>query len=145
MNKKSTVKIQVVSALLVLALGLSQAVSATGHEDECKASVQGKISWDPGSVDPKAKEWKAENLDALCKGTKNAAEPGQCFQKVMTGNLRWGESDKWEWKNALSLCAGADNADERIACFKGRIDAGEKWDTAIFQCQAHNSIGNTVK
>ena len=145
MNNITSAKMITAALLLASASVMSFDVLAGGHETACMANVQGKIAWDPGSVDPKAKEWKQENLETLCKGVTNSNAPGQCFEKVMAGNVRWGESDKWEWKNAISLCAGADDAEKRITCFKGRIDSGEKWDTAIFQCQANNSIGNTVK
>lgn len=138
--------VPILSAISILFfLGLSQNVSAKGPVSECKDHIQNKIAWDPNSPYETAQKWEKVNLESLCKGTKTPEEPGKCFHHVMTGHVKWGATDKWEWKNAISLCAGTNNSDERIACFEGRIKEGEKWDTAIFQCQAANkSLDNKV-
>ncbi|MEQ1639047.1 MAG: hypothetical protein ABL903_20485 [Methylococcales bacterium] len=141
---KNTVK--VLSALsLVFCLNLSQSVSASDHETACKDHIQNKIAWDPNSAYETAQKWEQANLDSLCKGTKSPEEPGKCFHHLMTGHVKWGVDDKWEWKNAIALCAGTNNSDQRISCFEGRIKSGEKWDAAIFQCQASsNALDNKV-
>lgn len=134
---------KIISAIAILfCLGFSQTISAKGAVSECKDYVQNKIAWDPNSGYESAQKWEEANLDSLCKGTQKAEEPGKCFHHLMTGHVKWGDSDKWEWKNAISLCAGTNNSDERIACFEGRIKAGEKWDAAVFQCQARSKTLN---
>ncbi|KJV07676.1 hypothetical protein [Methylocucumis oryzae] len=143
LTTKNTVK--VLSAIsLIFSVNISQNASATEHEKMCKEHIQNKIAWDT-SDGAGAYKWEDANLENLCKGTKTPEEPGECFHKVMTGHIKWGDSDKWEWKNAIALCAGTDDADEKIACFEGRIKAGEKWDAAIFQCKSNNSgLNNKV-
>ena len=87
-----------------------------------------------------AQKWEPTNLKRLCKGTDKPKEPGECFQKVMTGHVKRGASDKWEWKNAVALCAGTNDSEGRIACFKDRISAGAKWDAAILECQSSGKV-----
>ena len=138
---KSKFLVRIIPAIpFVLGLCFNQPVFASEHETACKEHIQDKIAWDSNSPYESAQKWDPANLESLCKGTKNPKEPGECFQKVMTGHVKWGASDKWEWKNAISLCAGTDNSDERIACFKGRISAGENWGAAILQCQSSGKI-----
>ncbi|NOT86376.1 MAG: hypothetical protein HOP02_16690 [Methylococcaceae bacterium] len=137
MIKKSTQALLAVS--LMFLLGFSQNISAKSPVSLCKDHIQNKIAWDPNSAYETAQKWEQANLDSLCKGTKSPEEPGKCFHHLMTGHVNWGVSDKWEWKNAIALCAGTNNSDERISCFEGRIKDGEKWDAAIFQCQASSS------
>ncbi len=137
-GKNSIRLLSVVPLLFALAYPLS--VGASEHEAACKDYIQNKIAWDYNSPYESAQKWESANLESLCKGTNNPKEPGECFQKVMTGHLKWGASDKWEWKNAVALCAGTDNSEERITCFKGRIEAGAKWDAAILECQSSGKI-----
>lgn len=137
---KNTIKLLSVLAL-ISTVSFAQNVSANESEAACKAHIQGKIAWDPNSGYETAQKWEEANLESLCKGTKNPEEPGKCFHHVMTGHVKWGSTDKWDWKNAIALCAATDNSDQRIACFEGRVKSGEKWDTAVFQCQSNNGGG----
>ena len=121
----------------VVSLYASPNAIASEHETECMNHVQNKISWNYDG----RKQWETTNVEKLCKGTTNPKEPGECFNKVMQGQVKWGSDDKWEWKNAVSLCSGADNSDERISCFKARIDAGDNWNTAILDCQISGKVG----
>jgi hypothetical protein len=136
---KSAIKL-LPALFLILGAYYSPHVMGTEHESACKDHVQNKIAWDYSSPYNSASKWEDANLERLCKGTKNAKEPGECFQKVMTGHVKWGSSDKWEWKNAIALCAGSSKADDTIDCFKGRINSGAKWDEAILQCQSSGKI-----
>jgi hypothetical protein len=102
---KNTIK--AVSALaFIFSVSFAQNVSAIENEAACKAHIQDKIAW----------------------------EPGTCFHDVMTGHVKWGSTDKWEWKNAVALCAGTDDSAQRISCFKAKLDGSEKWDDAIAHC-----------
>ncbi|MDP3904445.1 MAG: hypothetical protein Q8Q40_10775 [Methylococcaceae bacterium] len=121
---------------LFLVVPLSQNVLADEHEVACSKHVQDKISWNYDGQN----HWDSANIETLCKGTSAPKEPGECFHKVMTGNVKWGSDDKWEWKNAVSLCAGTSNADERISCFKQRMTDGVEWNAAILQCQSSGKI-----
>jgi hypothetical protein len=136
---------KILSALaLILSVSLSQNVSATEIENICKEHIQNKIAWDSNDG-AGAYKWEDANLERLCKGTKTAEEPGECFHKVMTGHVKWGDSDKWEWKNAIALCAGTNDGNKTVACFEGRIKADVKWEEAIFQCKSNNgTLSNKV-
>jgi hypothetical protein len=133
---KNTIK--TLSALaLILSANFSQNVTATEIEKICKEHIQNKIAWDP-SDGAGAYKWEDANLENLCKGTKTAEEPGECFHNVMTGHVKWGLSDKWDWKNAITLCSGTNDANKTTACFEGRIKADVKWEEAIFQCKSNS-------
>jgi hypothetical protein len=140
LTAKNTIKILLALALITI-VNLSQNVSASEIENICKEHIQNKIAWDP-SDGAAAYKWEEVNLESLCKGTKTAEEPGECFHKVMTGHVKWGVSDKWDWKNAIALCAGTNDADKTVACFEGRIKADVKWEEAIFQCKSNNGSSN---
>ena len=137
--------IKILSAVsLIIGVNFSQTVSATEVEKACKDYVQNKIAWDP-SDGAAAFKWEEANLESLCKGTKTAEAPGECFHKVMIGHIKWGDSDKWEWKNAIALCAGSNDGNKTVACFEGRIKADVKWEEAIFQCKVNSgSLTNKV-
>ena len=138
---KSKLRVKIISVVLfVLGICFYLPAFAIEHETACEDHIQNKIAWDNNSPYESAQKWNAADLATLCKGTKNPKEPGECFHKVMTGHVKWGDSDKWEWKNAVNLCAGTDNSDERITCFKDRLKAGTKWDEAILQCQSSGKI-----
>lgn len=113
-----------------------QVAAADEHEAACEQYVQDKISWDYDG----RKYWDPANIKTLCQGTTSPKEPGECFNKVMTGKVNWGSDDKWKWQNAVSLCAGTNNSDERVKCFQDRVSAGTKWNEAILQCQTSGKV-----
>ena len=105
-------------------------VPVAGAQSACEKMVQGKIAWDyKGS-----KTWNPTNVNRLCKGAENSAEPGKCFNRVMHGGINWGGGTQWQWKNALDLCEGTLNANATIGCFERKIKAGVKWPQAIKDC-----------
>ena len=124
----------------VTGLCASQMVMAEDHHKACTEHVQNKIAWDYDGRNT----WEPANIERLCKGTTAPKAPGECFNKVMQGQVKWGSDAKWEWQNAVSLCAGANNADERITCFQKRVKEGEPWNNAILQCQTSGSLNNKV-
>jgi len=145
LTKKHTIKLL---AFVGLAVGMSISANAfaTDSEAACKAHIQGQIAWDAESNYNSAAKWEDINLERLCTGTKVPKEPGECFHHVMTGHVKWGDSDKWEWKNAIELCGGTDSADKTITCFKDKIAAGKQWDEAIAGCKsASNKVNNLNK
>jgi hypothetical protein len=102
----------------------------------CSDSVRGKIAWDGA----KNMNWTPANLERLCRGAENSAEPGACFRQVMTSNsVSWGGGTQWKPDNAVRLCAGAASAQQRIGCFQSRISAKVSWGQAADQCQASGS------
>lgn len=117
-------------------ISLSMNVAADEHEAACSKHIQDKISWDYDGRN----HWDQTNIDTLCKGTSSPKEPGECFNKVMTGKVKWGNDDKWKWKNAVSLCSGTNNADERVGCFEKRMADGVEWNAAILQCQSSGKV-----
>ncbi|HZP20483.1 MAG TPA: hypothetical protein VFB16_09765, partial [Bauldia sp.] len=104
--------------------------AAASAETDCYNFVQGNIPWNyTGSS-----SWNPSNVKNLCKGTSKAAEPGRCFDRVMTGGINWGGGTEWQWQNALNLCKGTNNANATISCFQGKIAAGVQWPQAIPAC-----------
>jgi hypothetical protein len=112
---------------VLLALASPAAAQA---ETDCFNFVQGNIPWNYEG----ATTWSPTNVQNLCHGTTVAAEPGRCFDRVMTGGINWGGGTTWQWENALNLCKGTSNAATTISCFQGRIAAGAAWQTAIPDC-----------
>ena len=110
-------------------------VMANEHEADCAKHIQNKVAWDSSGHT----KWETNNITKLCNGTTVAKEPGECFDKVMNGHVKWGEGDKWEWENALRLCSGTNDSDQTISCFQKQIHAGTTWNEAILQCQVKGS------
>jgi len=97
----------------------------------CADAVQGRIAWNyNGST-----SWSASNVERLCAGRENSAQPAQCFERAMFGGtVKSDGSDRWTWGEALALCAGAASADARIGCFSDRIAGGTETSAAINMC-----------
>lgn len=106
------------------------AVRISPTPETCFKSVQGKIPWNYQN----ARQWSPVNINNLCRGAENSAEPGRCFKTAMHGNTNWGGGTVWQWKNALNLCKGTRNATKTIACFKGKVASGQPWTAAIAAC-----------
>jgi hypothetical protein len=96
----------------------------------CYNFVQGNIPWNYGG----ATSWNPANVNNLCAGTSNPAEPGRCFDRVMNGGVNWGGGTNWQWQNALKLCKGTNSAANTIACFQSQIAGGVPWQNAIEAC-----------
>ena len=130
-NKKTLIKFTSLLGLLA-ALQVSPVSANPNETAACASHIQEKISWDN---DGHAK-WEQKNIEKLCKGTTSPKEPGECFKKVMSGHVKWGEGDKWEWENAVNLCSGTNDSEQTIECFKKQVHAGTAWKEAVTQCQA---------
>ena len=128
------------SAISMIPLIFIQPVAqaASDFESQCFEEVQGKIPWN----EDKNMNWDAENVKQLCKGTSKPAEPGQCFNNILTGHVNWGKSTEWDWKNAIALCAGTNNAQESVSCFKSHISAGTDWPNAVLLCRKSHKANN---
>ena len=119
-------------------------VMANEHESDCAKHIQDKIAWDSNGHT----QWEQTNINKLCQGTTKPKEPGECFNKVMNGHVKWGDGDKWKWENAISLCAGTSDSEQTITCFQNRVHANTSWEEAILQCQLKapsNKNSNTIK
>ena len=132
-NQKTILKS--ISILGFIATAYANPVMANEHESECANHIQDKISWDGNGHN----QWEQVNLNKLCQGTTKPKEPGECFNKVMNGHVKWGEGDKWKWENAIRLCAGTSDSEQTISCFQKRIHADTSWEEAILQCQLKGS------
>jgi hypothetical protein len=126
-----------IPALLALMLsaaaltGLTAPAAAT-PESDCFNFVQGNIPWNQSG----AATWNPANIQSLCQGTAKSAEPGRCFDRVMSGGINWGGGTVWEWKNAIALCKGTNDANATVACFQGKIAGGQNWQQAIAACKS---------
>jgi hypothetical protein len=126
-----------------LAASYTSPVMANEHESDCSKHIQDKIAWDSNGHT----QWEQININKLCQGTTKPKEPGECFNKVMNGHVKWGDGDKWKWENAIRLCAGTSDSEQTITCFQNRVHADTAWEEAILQCQLKGSShksGNTV-
>ena len=126
-----------------LATSYISPVMANEHESECAKHIQNKIAWDSNGH----AQWEQTNINKLCQGTVKPKEPGECFNRVMSGHIKWGSGDQWKWENAINLCAGTSDSEHTITCFQNRVNANTSWEEAILQCQLKGSshkVGNTV-
>ena len=127
-----------------LAAAYTSRVMANEHELNCAKHIQDKIAWDTNGHT----KWEQTNINKLCQGTAKSKEPGECFNKVMNGHVKWGDGDKWKWENAIRLCAGTSDSEQTITCFQNRVHTVTSWEEAILQCQLNessNKNGNTIK
>ena len=124
-----------------LAVTYSNPVTANQRESGCAQHIQDKVAWDNKGHT----QWDQVNIIKLCQGTTNPKEPGECFDKVMNGHIKWGEGDVWKWENAISLCAGTSDAEKTIDCFQKQIHASTAWDKAIQQCQFKDASTTNIK
>ncbi len=98
--------------------------------NRCHESIQNKVAWDYKGN----KQWATANLDKLC-ANNTTDQPGQCFNKIMHGNVNWGGGTQWQWGNATKLCSNTLNANRTVVCFKNKIKNGENWSSAIAACK----------
>jgi hypothetical protein len=115
-----------------IAAGLSwtDAIQAC-NERRCSDLVQGRIAWNYEGN----RSWAANNVQNLCRGASNPAQPPSCFARAMHGGINWGGGTRWQWENALALCTGSKDADNTISCFQGKITSGVGWSEAIRACK----------
>lgn len=97
----------------------------------CAEAVQGRIAWNYEGN----KHWAQSNIERLCAGAEDSAEPATCFNRAMHGGLDWGGGTRWQWENALNLCRGTRDANRTIQCFEREIAAGSAWRAAIPTCR----------
>lgn len=97
----------------------------------CSDAVQGNIAWNKqGNTN-----WAQGNVDQLCAGAEDSAEPANCFKDLMHGGVTPGEANEWTWRPALDLCAGTQDAAGTIDCYNNRIAAGLTQAEAISACK----------
>ena len=60
--------------------------SAAVIEKRCFDLVQGQIAWNYNND----RSWAENNIQNLCRGTSEAAQPPRCFQRVMHGGISTG-------------------------------------------------------
>lgn len=98
----------------------------------CRDSVQGKVAWnDSGDT-----TWSPSNVDRLCAGAEDSAEPAACFDYLMRGGVSWGGGTTWQWENALRLCAGTHSTKVTVICFEEEIGRNRSWTQAIDTCKS---------
>lgn len=110
--------------------GVGRTSSALSTSNSCASQIQGKIAWDYNG----SKTWNPSNIDRLCKGAEQLAEPAVCFNRVMHGGINWGGGTLWAWQNAIDLCEGTRNAQSTVSCFQGEIQKQRPWSQAIQTC-----------
>lgn len=114
---------------LVFALLVATSVGAA-RGSQCADAVQGKIAWDYAG----SKDWASKNVERLCAGAEDSAEPARCFGRVMHGGIDWGGGIRWQWVNALNLCKGTRDAEGTVGCFLREREKGRTWQKAIGLC-----------
>jgi hypothetical protein len=98
-------------------------------QSQCVRATQNRVAWDYKGN----KKWAGNNLNRLCKNSRNAA-PAQCFRRVMHGKVNYGGGTQWKWQNAIDLCEQSVNANRTVSCFKKQIKTGKNWKSAIAKC-----------
>jgi len=106
-----------------------QSARLSAEEQQCTASVQGRIAWDDGKT-----TWDSSALARLCQGTTEPAQPGLCFYSIFNARLEDGAAIQSDWKDAVALCAGTDNAQARVQCYKDEVGRGVHFQDAIEAC-----------
>lgn len=115
-----------------LALGLALlAGSAPAAASTCAEQVQGRIAWDYRG----SKQWNPANVQRLCQGAEDSAEPARCFQQVMHGGVDHGAGTTWSWQDASRLCAGSRDHGATVSCFRSRVGSGLSRAQAIDACR----------
>ena len=133
--------LKAISIFGLLAVAYANPAAANQKDSACTQHIQDKVAWDNKGHT----QWEQGNLTKLCQGTTNPKEPGECFNKLMNGHIKWGDGDVWQWENAISLCAGTNDSDKTIKCFQKQIHEGTAWDKAILQCQSKDAATDNIK
>jgi uncharacterized glyoxalase superfamily protein PhnB len=97
----------------------------------CVMAVQGKIA----SRHKGPSTWDAASLTRLCQGAESSVEPARCYERLMSGTVKWGSGSVWVTSNALALCGGTRSASKTIDCFVRRIAGRQNWRTSIARCR----------
>ena len=97
----------------------------------CQASIQNQIEWNYEGN----KRWARTNLERICKNADMSLQPGVCFDRVMHGNISYGNGTRWRWPHALKLCASTQNSQATITCFNQAIENKMPWPQAIELCR----------
>ncbi len=118
-------------ALVAGILELSRPLSAQEpRTNVCGNAVQGQIAWNYEGTTT----WARPNVERLCRGAEDSAEPARCFDRVLHGGVSWGGGSRWQWINALDLCEGTRDAEATISCFQRQVASGQAWSKAIESC-----------
>lgn len=97
----------------------------------CVMAVQGKIA----SRHKGPSTWDVASLTRLCQGAESSVEPARCYERLMSGTIKWGSGSVWVSSNALALCGGTRSASKTIDCFVRRIAGRQNWRTSIARCR----------
>ena len=106
-------------------------VAALSAEAVCFGLVQDKIAFDYEDN----RRWAGADVQRLCRGTTDGAQPATCFNRVMHGGVSWGGGTRWVPGNAIDLCEGTNSAARTIDCFQRSIRGEQTWQTAIRGCE----------
>jgi hypothetical protein len=99
----------------------------------CANALRGRIAWNAAGDT----NWRQSDINALCAGANNSAEPAACFDQVYHGGLaRPGGGRQWTTQEAIRLCAGTRSASGTIACFENAVARGASTSGAINACAA---------
>lgn len=104
----------------------------------CFEAVQGRIAWNQhGNT-----RWTQANIDRLCAGAEDSAEPARCFQQALKGAAKLDSGRQWTWKDAVDLCQGTRNAAGTVSCFEETVRGSRSRQEAIEHCGA-KAVVNT--
>ncbi|MCB1037359.1 MAG: hypothetical protein KDD47_26245, partial [Acidobacteria bacterium] len=127
------------TALSALTLGILFFVGAgPARGSTCSERVQGRIAWD----DRGSTRWSPANVERLCAGAEDSAEPALCFQQVMHGGVDPGGGGRWTWQEVLSLCAGTLDHRATVRCFEERRRGGLARAQAVESCRWDQGSGS---
>ncbi len=107
----------------------------TDSEAECIDLVQGKVSWEWDANG--TKYWSSNYVTRLCKGTKTANEPVDCYvaaahEKSVRLVTRF--------KDAMTLCRGVSSARDTLECIRNQPDTDDSLQR-VRSLQKCNEIG----
>ena len=97
---------------------------------QCFKSVQNRIAWDHSGN----RQWSPANIQKLCSGAENSAEPAQCFQQLMHGQGFKVATQGWNWRDAIQLCHGSLNHSVTLNCYSKAVSGGRSKPAAIAAC-----------
>lgn len=64
--------------------------------------VQGNSPWDQSG----SSTWNPDNIQSLCRNTSKPAEPGWCFDRLMSGGVNWAAAPSGNGKTRWTFAEG---------------------------------------
>ena len=98
----------------------------------CRRAVQGQVARDASG----RKAWPAGDLEALCGGTADGAQPGACFTDAVSERFARAAGAGWGTPQAIALCGGTSDARATLSCFVTQVRSGGS-EQALAACKAH--------